>query len=449
MLKENICCYYRLGSVFTHRISLPAGLLFVILAVLLAGNAYSQPGISSPYSSFGVGYLTNTNNVRSTSMGKTAIGVRDHSTINIANPASYSAFDSTSFLFEAGVVGLFVNYKTEKTSDNLVTGTVSHILMGFPVTKWWRASLALLPYSTVGYDASSYNYKVDVGNIKYQYFGSGGLNRFNVGSSFQPLRYLSVGANVSYLWGKIDKAETISFPDSLNLTATRIDNSISSGDIFFDFGMQYHSEIKNNLNLVVGATFSPKANLSSEGHYLARSYAGEVNGIYNFKDTIVYIPVARGEVEMPMGYGFGFSLEKSDHWMLGIEYKNTYWSEFRRFGMPDSLQNSYTISAGGEYIPDINSAYSYWQTVRIRFGGHFTKSYLELRGQQLKDFGITFGFGFPLKGSQLRGNHSMVNIGFEIGTRGTVYRDLIKENYVNVHFSMSIRERWFMKRRYK
>ncbi len=446
---KNIYYYIRLHFVLRLQILSLTGVLFTVLAVFLSGEVYSQPGISSPYSSYGVGYLSNVNNVRSTSMGKTAIGIRDHFTVNIANPASYSAFDSTSFLFEAGVVGLFVNYKTDNTDANLVTGTVSHLLMGFPVAKWWRASIALLPYSSVGYDASSYNYKTDVGNIKYQYFGSGGFNRFNVGSSFQPLRNLSLGVNVSYLWGKIDKAQTISFPDSLNLTSTRIDNSFTSGDMYFDMGVQYYTKLKNNLNLVVGATFNPKTSLASEGHYIARSYAGEVNGIYNFKDTIAYIPVERGEVEMPMGYGFGFSIEKTNHWMFGMDYRMSNWSEFRKFGQPDSLQNSSTFSIGGEYIPDVNSAYSYFQTVRIRFGGHYTQSYLQLRGQHLKDFGITFGFGFPLKGSRLRGNHSMINVGFEIGSRGTVYRDLIKENYVNVHFSMSIQERWFVKRRYK
>ncbi len=449
MLAEKTYFNNKPDSVLKSQFVFTFGLLFTAFALLFTGEAFSQPGISSPYSSFGIGYLSNTNNVRLTSMGKIGIGSRDHFTINIANPASYSAFDSTSFVFEAGVVGMFVNYKTDKTDANLVTGTVSHLLMGFPVTKWWRATLALLPYSSVGYDASSYNYKTDVGNIKYQYFGSGGFNRFNVGSSFQPLRNLSLGVNVSYLWGKIDKGQTISFPDSLNLTSTRIDNSFTSGDIYLDMGVQYHARMKNNLDLVVGATFNPKTNLASEGHYIARSYAGESNGIYNFKDTITYIPIERGYVEMPMGYGFGFSIEKAGHWMFGMEYKMSNWSEFRKFGQPDSLQNSSTFSLGGEYIPDANSAYSYFQTVRIRFGGHFTQSYLQLRGEHLKDFGITFGFGFPLKGSQLRGNHSMINLGFEIGSRGTVYRDLIKENYVNIHFSMSIQERWFVKRRYK
>jgi len=449
MLTGNIYYYNKSGSFLKREISLLRLMFFTVLGFLFAGNGYSQPGISSPYSSFGVGYLSNTNNVRSMSMGGNAISIRDNYSINISNPASYSAFDSTSFLFEAGVVGSFVNYKTNNTNENLATGTISHILMGFPVTKWWRASLALLPFSTVGYDASSYNFKADVGNIKYQYFGSGGLNRFSIGSSFQPLHYLSFGVNVSYLWGKINKSETISFPDSLNLTSTRLDNSISSGDLYFDLGAQYYTKLKNNLNLVVGATFNPKANLSSEGFYIARSYAGEANGIYNFKDTIVYVPITRGGVEIPLGYGFGFTIEKSNHWMFGVEYKRTNWSEFRRFGQSDSLQNSSTISVGGEYIPDYNSVYSYFQRVRIRFGGHFTQSYLELRGERLKDFGITFGFGFPLKGSQIRGNHSMLNIGIEIGTRGTEYRNLVKENYINVHFSMSVQERWFVKRRYK
>ena len=449
MLKDKLYYFNKSDSVWKRQISFAIRLLFAVLLFLSAGKVFSQPGISSPYSSFGVGSLAEINNVRTMSMGGNTIGVRNRSTIDISNAASYSAFDSTAFLFEAGVVGLFVNYKTEKETDQMVTGNVSHILMGFPVTKWWRASLALLPYSSVGYDVSSYNYSVDAGNIKYKYFGSGGFNRFNIGSSFQPLSYLSIGFNASYLWGKLNKSQTISFPDSINLAGTLIDNSIVSGGVVFDFGVQYYTKLKNNLDLVVGATFTPKTSLASEDHYIAMSYAGETHGIYNFKDTIAYIPILKGQVEMPMEFGLGFSFAKSDHWMFGAEYKWANWSEFRKFGQLDSLQNSSTYSAGGEYIRNINSTYSYLQTVRIRFGGHFTKSYLKLRGEQLKEFGITFGFGFPLKSSRLRGNESMINIGFDIGTRGTEYKDLIKENYVNVHFSMSIQERWFVKRRYK
>jgi len=190
MLKDKLYYFNKSDSVWKRQISFAIRLLFAVLLFLSAGKVFSQPGISSPYSSFGVGSLSEINNVRTMSMGGNTIGVRNRSTIDISNAASYSAFDSTAFLFEAGVVGLFVNYKTEKETDQMVTGNISHILMGFPVTKWWRASLALLPYSSVGYDVSSYNYSVDAGNIRYKYFGSGGFNRFNIGSSFQPLKYL-------------------------------------------------------------------------------------------------------------------------------------------------------------------------------------------------------------------------------------------------------------------
>jgi hypothetical protein len=83
-----------------------------------------------------------------------------------------------------------------------------------------------------------------------------------------------------------------------------------------------------------------------------------------------------------------------------------------------------------------------------RVGVNYSKTNLNLRGNQLDAFGITFGLGFPLRSVAIRGSRSMVNIGCEIGRRGTTENGLIREDYVNIYFGISIYETWFFKRRY-
>lgn len=151
-------------------------------------QAAAQTGISSPYSSKGFGYLSNVNNLQNKSMGGIGIGTRKHYTINLINPASLTAIDTTSFVFEGGVVGHYTTLKTEYTNEAVSSASLDHLLFGFPITKWWKSSLGLLPYSTVGYNVVDIDYSEDIGNILYEFEGSGGLSKFYWSNAFQPVK---------------------------------------------------------------------------------------------------------------------------------------------------------------------------------------------------------------------------------------------------------------------
>ncbi|HET6558335.1 MAG TPA: hypothetical protein VFG54_13535, partial [Prolixibacteraceae bacterium] len=97
--------------------------LSVVIVLIISGfSAFAQNNnTSSPYSRFGLGDLSPYSYGRSASMGGAILGSRHTVQINSANPASYTAHDSLSFIFDFGVDGTFSNYKsnsgTRKTSD--------------------------------------------------------------------------------------------------------------------------------------------------------------------------------------------------------------------------------------------------------------------------------------------------------------------------------------------
>lgn len=101
------------------------------------------------------------------------------------------------------------------------------------------------------------------------------------------------------------------------------------------------------------------------------------------------------------------------------------------------------ISLGGEYTPSLSTVSNYLQRITYRGGFRYSNSFLELRGQQINEFGISFGFGLPLPRTR-----STINLAAEIGTRGTKSENLIKENYVRFTLGLSIFERWFIIRKY-
>jgi hypothetical protein len=98
---------------------------------------------------------------------------------------------------------------------------------------------------------------------------------------------------------------------------------------------------------------------------------------------------------------------------------------------------------GGYYIPNYNSFGNYFKRVVYRAGARFEQTGLNVNGQDINEFGISFGLGLPV--GRLFSN---ANLGFEIGRRGTTDFGLIQENFFNTFISFSLNDRWFEKRLY-
>jgi hypothetical protein len=49
----------------------------------------------------------------------------------------------------------------------------------------------------------------------------------------------------------------------------------------------------------------------------------------------------------------------------------------------------------------------------------------------------------------LKRSKTSINLGFEIGQRGTLKQELLKENYFNINFGINILEHWFYKPKYQ
>lgn len=422
------------------------GLLIILVFHVFQYQTSAQNDLDSPYTAFGLGYLSNINSIKNISLGSLGISTRENNSINIANPASYTAFDTASFLFEGGVTSSYNQLKTEAISESFTSASISQLTFGFPINGWWKNSLGLLPFSKVGYNVNTEPFQNDFGTIAHSYQGEGGLSRVYWGNAFQPFKFLSIGFNASYLFGKINRIQKVSFPDSVYFVNTRIDNSVSYGDFFFEAGVQYFTKLKKDITFVAGLTYRPQIEINAKKNYLVRSSLGETNDVEFFRDTIVQIS-SDGEMILPAGYGAGVSLRRPNHWFVGLDYKAEQWEKYKNFGANDSLVNSSSISVGGYLIPDYTSN-AYLKRIEYRLGGRYYKSYLELKDIQLSGFGITFGFGLPLRSIALKGSKSMVNIGAEIGRRGTMENGLIQESYTNFYLGVSIYEFWFFKRRY-
>ncbi len=420
-------------------------LIAFLLLFFVSEQASAQARISSPYSRYGVGELWHNNYSTTLSgMGNIGLAIRSNNFLNIKNPASYTGFDSTSFLFDVSALGMYTTLKTTEISQDADYASLGYILFGTPITKWWKASFGLIPFSNVGYYVIEDKNIADVGQVRFIYEGSGGLNQFHLGNGFMITQNLSVGINASYVWGIIDRRRRITFPDSLSMISTRLDNFDHISDIMFDIGAQYFIPLKNGMELGTGLVVKPGMKLNSTRKYIAQNYFGGDNDIEFPRDTVAYNPSKKGTLDFPLGIGGGISLRKANQFLVSMDVNWRNWKEYKSYGRSDSLQNSFSLHLGGEYIPKHNSITSYWHKVRYRIGVRYENTYLEINNQPIKEFGISFGLGFPFKRSK-----SMLNFAFEFGNKGTVKNDLVQENYIKFTFGLSIYERWFVKTKYR
>ena len=422
---------------FFNRLALALVLLHFALSLS------AQTNISSPYSRYGLGQINQNFSVKSMAMGGVCLANNADDFINISNPASYSGFDTTSFLFDGGINGIFTQLKNQTNSVITSNLSLSYLIFGFPVSKKIGVSFGLLPYSNMGYTINDSNTVTNIGSVNYAYKGTGGFNKFYGGASFKIAKGLSVGANMSYLFGSLNKTRTVTFPESVNMYSIRENNSYRVSDIIFDYGLQYEKKFKNKNSLSFGLVTSLSSKINAYQNILSQSFDGLTFGTTYIKDTIENSSV-KGNIIIPAYYGGGIMFKKADKWLIGADYKYQEWSKFSSFGVLDSLKNSMQAAIGFAVFPTSSLSNSIFKKTTYRLGFRMAQTYLQLKSTQLKEYAVTFGFSFPMQRSK-----STINLGFELGQRGTVENSLIKETFGMVSVSLSIYERWFLRRKYE
>ena len=126
------------------------------MASTLCINMMAQSnGSSSSYSCFGLGTLENQGQAYNKAMGGTGLGFRAGNRINILNPASYSAIDSTTLLLDAGMTAAIGQMKQNGNSINIYQCQRDYVNVGFRLYRNLGLSAGFMPYTTIGYNFST------------------------------------------------------------------------------------------------------------------------------------------------------------------------------------------------------------------------------------------------------------------------------------------------------
>lgn len=353
------------------------------------------------------------------------------------------------FCSRGGFYSQSATLKTLTLSQKSSYSSIGSVLFGFPISRRLKASFGLIPYSSVGYKIAEQKTLAvsDSSNIVSNvYDGSGGINKAYLGFGYYISHNLSIGVNADFLFGTIRHNSISNFPELTYAQSYRQTTSMKVNDFNFNFGLQYTAKIGKNKHLTLGFVYTPSLNVKASNDTLTVMVdpADPETVIYNVNQS----SVINGKIKMPKTIGGGFSFERDDKWLIAGDVYWQNWEKFNLFGRNDSLKNSLRASLGIQLIPNATDFNNYFKRVRYRFGVNVNKTYLQLNGKQLNDFGLNFGMGLPLRKSQTDISKGIINFGFEIGKRGTTDMNLIKEDYFRFTMSLAIYDVWFRKQKY-
>ena len=423
--------------------------IIIFLVVVISAQAFSQRSTSSPYSYFGVGEEFGTRTVEQISMGSIGAAYSSNRYLNFANPASLSELRFATYVF--GVLNNELTIKDADIKQSTNSTNLSYFSFAFPVSKKMAVIFGMQPTSSVGYSLINTLSDLDGDPIEItQFSGTGDVNRIYGGFGLKLFKGFSFGLEADFLFGNIQN-NVLNAREEVTLATKNIeDSNIRGGSV--KLGAQYKTTITKDLNLHVGASFKLGNSLNSTGTENLYSLSIGASGFEQPRDTIFSGPLS-ATLERPLETVLGIGLGKTNKWYAGVNYKTqdalVATGYFDNSAQSFQYGESNRISAGGFFIPKINSITSYWQRVTYRGGLKFEKLGLLVNGTpgsntftSIDDFGISFGLGLPL-GNRL----SNLNLGFEYGKKGTTDNGLLEEKYVNFRLSLSLNDVWFKKRK--
>lgn len=408
--------------------------LLVFLLLILSGAAIAQNNTNSPYTRYGYGQLADQGSGNSKAMGGIAYGLRDKYQTNFVNPASYTAIDSLTFIFDGGVSLQNTNLSDGKVKMNAKNSSFDYITMQFRLGKWAAMSLGLLPYSNVGYNMGEYRGQGESAN-SVTYSGDGGMHQLYLGAGFKILKNLSVGANISYLWGDITRQRYSQFPNDTWAMSMSTTSNVSLKSYKLDFGAQYTQSFGKKHAMTLGAVFSPGHDLKNEAYIqnqVGSSYTGTT---VTTKDTVVTCGI-------PMTVGVGMTYVYDNRLTVGADFMYQNWSSVTYMNDKDAFSNRTKISVGAEYLPDVLGR-SYFAHVKYRLGAYYSKPYYKIDGQDAaNEYGVTAGFGLPIPRTR-----SVLSLSAQyVRVEGT-NKAFLNENILRICVGVTFNERWFFKRK--
>jgi len=397
------------------------------LALLLPAGIVPARAGGSTYSRYGFGDLLFFGSDRTYAMGGLGIGLVSDGFINRFNPAALSRISLTRFA--GGFEYSDISSQSSEGSSAYAKGSAQGAVIAFPVSTSQGIVLSLeeTPYSTVSYGVQEADSEAGINSVQ-NFYGSGGLSVLALGGSWIPLSHINVGVKANYIFGHTRQYINTHFDDP-TYTDAQIDRDAYLSGATFTGGI-----ILDSLGEVLGIPFLRTLSIGAVATSSTTLLVHETR-YYSSVDTTI---ADDGDTGLPLSLGLGLSYLANGRYQFIADVYGQQWSAVKYFGaaMPQ-VRNNLRASAGVEIIPD-KDADTYARRIVYRAGAFYHSTYFDINGQGINEFFVAAGVGLPVAVD------SHLNIGLQLGTRGSTANGLQRDTLFRLSLSISGSEAWFL-----
>lgn len=400
---------------------------------------------NSPYASYGIGNVKYDNSVETVSMGRisTAYIWDLNNQFNFQNPAANVNLEITSLKFQATNENQYLksNYSNAKSDKH--STYVSGISLAFPISKKLKFGTRYTPYSSKDYKVS-HTVSLPNGTTGTQNFtGSGSINLVQMALGYHFSPEFSLGISSNLFFGKLYDTQETTYNNTPLING--YENTVNVNSFNFTVGSVYQKKLQNNKKLTFGTTYT-FGNTSDFKNITTNSTYYLNNNTRTYETSIAENNKKVKNVlgnEFSAGVGFGHDMK----WFISSQFDYKSGINTMIFNKSTDYQDFYRVSIGGWYLPNYNNFRNYFSRVTYRYGAFYEKGSLRISNSNINKYGIAFGGSFPFQKSNVN-RLSSIDLGIELGQRGTLKNSLIRENFLNFTVGINFANKWFEKQYY-
>jgi hypothetical protein len=426
--------------------------VFTILTIGLMGQG------NSPFSIHGPGDVFGTNFNNNFSLAGIGASTSYTNQVNPLNPASYSDIKFT--IGEVGVFSSTNKYQLNAVSDIKNHTNLSGFTLGFPLKNNWGMAFGINPYSKQNYNYFVSDQLADLSTVQYVYEGNGGISNVFLGTGYK-YKGISLGVNGTFLFGRLEEISKVKYSNN-EFKSVRFQDFSNVKGFGFNSGIQYETTLNEELFLKAGANFTLQSDFNTS-NYTKSNYFIVTETLNTNNETITaefhetdYITntenvPSEGILILPQNMQAGFTVGEKDYWTLSAEFAFSEWENFSLNSSRNHLKNSQKFMLGGSIIPNIQALgkENYWKSIKYNFGLKYGLSEIVYNNDQLPEYGINLGLSLPLRKFKYETETfgSMVNLSVGYMHRGNGSSSSINEDYINLNLSITLNDKWFIKRK--
>ncbi|MFT6797467.1 MAG: long-subunit fatty acid transport protein [Maribacter sp.] len=422
--------------------------IVIAIVCIATTGIYAQQGTVSPYSIFGIGDLRAVGTIENQMMGGIAV-YADSIHLNHRNPAAYSQLgldvweNQGLVVYTAGISNKQFRFRDFTSEERSAVTNLDYLSLGFSLGNKLGMGFGIMPYTATGYNfveeqVSGPQSLTNVIN------GEGGLNRVYYSVGYEIIKNVSIGATLNYNFGTFDR-ERLQQIEGVQFGSFDRKNSDVNG-FDFNYAVNYTPAINDKYTLHTSVRVNTQGNLVSKNERRIGSFSVGTGGtIEEINVDLEAQNLKNTEFKIPTTTTLGVGIGENRKWFIGGEYSFQGMSAFENpfLGVENVVyKDASSFAFGGFITPDSGSFSSYLNRMTYRAGLRLDKTGMVVSDVDINNFGITFGVGLPL-GRSL----SNLNLGFELGKRGTTRANLVEESYLKINIGLSLNDRWFQKRK--